>query len=224
MGFVYEQRGSDSPYVETITQGRAEGNGSVIRPAECHWHLVIEQYMGRARVLAVGPLTSAGTVSWTDGAEILWIKFKLGTFMPHLPASILLDKETRLPEAGSRAFWLKGSSWQLPNSENVDAFVERLARAEVLTRDPVVEAVLGGHRPALAPRTLRHRFLRATGLAQGSIYQMERAQRAAALLDQGSTILDTVYDAGYFDQPQLTRALKRLVGHTPGQLRRTPAS
>jgi hypothetical protein len=223
MGFICEQRGSDSPYVETITQGRTEGNGSVIRPAECHWHLVIVKCMGHAQVLAVGPLTSAGTVSWTDGAEILWIKFKLGTFMPHLPASVLLDKETSLPEAGSRTFWLKGSSWQLPTSENADTFVERLARAEVLAHDPLVEAVLRGHRPALAPRTLRHRFLRATGLAQGSIYQMERAQRAAALLEQGSTILDTVYDAGYFDQPQLTRSLKRWVGYTPGQLFRAPA-
>jgi AraC-like DNA-binding protein len=223
MGFMYEQRGSDSPYVETITQGRTEGSGSVIRPAECHWHLVIVKYMGHVRVLAVGPLTAAGTVSWTAGAEILWIKFKLGTFMPHLPASVLLDKETRLPEAGSRTFWLKGSSWQLPTSENADTFVERLARAEVLAHDPVVEAVLQGHCPALAPRTLRHRFLRATGLAQGTIHQMERAQRAAALLEQGLPILDTVYDAGYFDQPQLTRSLKRWVGHTPGQLLRTPA-
>jgi AraC-like DNA-binding protein len=222
MGFMYEQRGSDSPYVETVTQGRTEGNGSVIRPAECHWHLVIVKYMGHVQVLAVGPLTASGTVSWTAGAEILWIKFNLGTFMPHLPASVLLDKETRLREAGSRTFWLKGSSWQLPTSENVDTFVARLMRAEVLAHDPVVEAVLQGHCPTLAPRTLRHRFLRATGLAQGTIYQMERAQRAA-LLEQGLPILDTVYDAGYFDQPQLTRSLKRWVSHTPGQLLRTPA-
>ncbi len=220
MGFIYEQRGSDSPYIETITQGRTEGSGSVIRPAECRWHLVIVKHMGQVRVLAVGPLTSAGTVSWTAGAEILWIKFKLGAFMPHLPASMLLDKETTLPEAGSHTFWLKGSSWQLPTAENADTFVERLARAEILAHDPLVEAVLQGHRPAPAPRTIRHRFHQATGLSQSAIHQVERAQRAAGLLEQGATILDTVYDAGYFDQPQLTRALKRWVGHTPGQLLR----
>ena len=223
MGFMYEQRGSDSPCVEKITQGRTEGSGSVIRPAECHWHLVIVKHMGHVQVLAVGPLTSAGTVSWADGAEILWITFKLGTYMPHLPASMLLDKETSLPEAGSCTFWLKGSSWQLPTSDNADTFVERLVRAEVLAHDPVVEAVLRGHRPALAPRTLRHRFLRATGLAQGTIRQMERAQWAAALLEQGATILDTVYATGYVDQPHLTRSLKRWVGHTPGQLARALA-
>ncbi len=218
MGFIFEQRGSDSPYVETITQGRTEGSGSVIRPAECHWHLVIVRHMGHVQVLAVGPLTSAGTVSWTDGAEILWIKFALGTFMPHLPASLLLDKETSLPGAGSHTFWLKGSSWQLPTGENADTFVERLVRAEVLARDPMIEAVLQGHRPALAPRTLRQRFQHATGLAQGTIHHMERAQRAAVLLEQGVPILDTVDATGYFDQPHLTRSLKRWVGHTPGQL------
>lgn len=220
MGFICEQRESDSPYVETIIQGRTEGNGSVIRPAECHWHLVIVKHTGRAQVFAVGPLTSTGTVTWTPGAEILWIKFKLGTFMPHLPASMLLDKETRLAEAGSRTFLLGGSSWQLPTSENADTFVEQLKRAGVVARDPEVQSALLGHRPALAPRTLRHRFLRATGLAHGSIYQIKRAQRAAALLEQGLPILDTVCDAGYFDQPQLTRSLKRWVGCTPGQLLR----
>ena len=66
-------------------------------------------------------------------------------------------------------------------------------------------------------RTMRHRFLRATGLTQTYIRQMQRAQRAAALLEQGVPILDTVYEAGYFDQPHLTRSLKRFIGKTPAQ-------
>ena len=70
----------------------------------------------------------------------------------------------------------------------------------------------------LAPRTERHRFLQATGLSHTHIRQIERAQQAAALLRQGVPILDTVYQAGYFDQPHLTRALKQWVGHTPAQL------
>lgn len=221
MGFVVEQRASDSPHIETIAQGHTVGSGSVIRPAECHWHLVLVKYRGHTQVLAVGPLTSAGTVSWTDGAEILWIKFTLGTYLPQLPAALLLDTETPLPMASSRTFWLQGSSWHLPTSENADTFVDRLVKAEVLVHDPVVAAVLQGQRPALAPRTLRQRFLHATGLAHRTISQMERAHRAAALLSDGLPILDTVQEAGYFDQPHLTRALTRWVGHTPGHLLRT---
>jgi methylphosphotriester-DNA--protein-cysteine methyltransferase len=60
--------------------------------------------------------------------------------------------------------------------------------------------------------------LRATGLNHSQILQLERAKYAAALLEQGVPILDTVYDAGYFDQPHLTRSLKQWIGHTPAQI------
>ncbi|MEP7285195.1 MAG: helix-turn-helix domain-containing protein [Chloroflexota bacterium] len=218
MGFITEDRLSDSPYVETITRGRTVGEGSTIRPAESHWHMVITKYEGNVQLLVVGSLATAGVVSWGDSAEILWIKFKLGTFMPHLPVRRFLDKETPLPRAASQSFYLKGSAWQFPDFENADTFVDRLVRDEILVRDPVVNAVLQGHSQAISPRTVRHRFLQSTGLTQTHIHQIERAQRAATLLRQGCTILDTVYEAGYFDQPHLTKALKQWVGYTPAQI------
>jgi methylphosphotriester-DNA--protein-cysteine methyltransferase len=58
-------------------------------------------------------------------------------------------------------------------------------------------------------------------LTQSYIRQVERAQRAAALLQQGVPIFDTVYEAGYFDQPHLTKSLKRAIGHTPAQIIRS---
>jgi methylphosphotriester-DNA--protein-cysteine methyltransferase len=67
-------------------------------------------------------------------------------------------------------------------------------------------------------RTVRHRFLRATGLSATHIRQMKRAQQAQALLQQGVSILDTVDEAGYFDQPHLTRSLKQFIGYTPAQI------
>lgn len=144
--------------------------------------------------------------------------------MPHLPLRNFLDVETILPGAASQSFWLKGSAWQFPDYENVETFVDRLARAEVLVRDPVVNAVLQGQSQEMSPRTVRHRFLRATGLTQSHIHQVERAQQAAMLLRQGISILDTVYEAGYFDQPHLTRSLRQWIGHTPAQIVRTGAS
>jgi AraC-like DNA-binding protein len=218
MGFSFEERLSDSPYIETITQGCSKGEGSTIRPAEIHWHMVLVRYKDNVQFLVVGPLTRAGIVDYIDGAELLWIKFKLGTFMPHLPPKNFLDVETTLPGAASHSFWLKGSAWQFPDYENVDTFIERLVREEVLVRDPVVEAVLQDQLPDMAPRTVRHRFLRTTGLTQNHIHQFERAQRAATLLEQGVSILDTVYETGYFDQPHLTRSLKQWIGHTPAQI------
>ena len=218
MSIIYEERASDSPYVETITRGWTARDGAAIRPAECSWHMVFVKWNGRGRSLVVGPWTTAGVASWAEGAEILWIKFKLGTFMPHLPTRDFLDVETALPGAASQSFWLNGCAWQFPDYENADTFVDRLVREDVLVRDPVVKAVLEDRPPEMSSRTMRQRFSQATGLTQSHIRQFERAQQAAALLEQGIPILDTVYEAGYYDQPHLTRSLKRFIGHTPAQL------
>ena len=219
MSIVYEERRSVSPYVEAVTHGRTESDGSTVRPAESRWHLVVVRQDGDAQALAVGPLTGAGLASWSAGAEILWIRFSLGTFMPHMPARNLLDTETVLPDATSKSFWLGGSAWPIPDHENAEMLVERLVREGVLARDPVVGVASTGHPPqGLSPRTLRHRFLRATGLAQGAIRQLERANRAAAQLRRGVLIPDVVHEEGYFDQAHMTRSLKRWVGHTPARI------
>ena len=218
MSILAEERGSDSPYVETITRGRTTSDGSPLRPAEICWHMVLRRLNGTTSLLVVGPWTSAGVISYPKGAELLWIKFKLGTFLPHLSTRHLLDRETILPQASGKSFWLNGSAWQFPEYENADTFVDRLVRAGVLACDPVVDAVLQDHLKDVPSRTVRHRFRHATGLTQSHIRQMKRAQYAQALLQQGGSILDTVYEAGYFDQPHLTRSLKQFLGYTPAQI------
>ncbi len=221
MSLIVEQRLSDSPFVEAVMHGWTVSEGTSLRPAEVQWHMVFTRVQGSLYPLIVGPWISAGSAAWGEGAEILWVRFKLGVFMPHLPARNILNTETRLPEAASdSAFWLRSSAWQFPDYENVDTFIDRLARDEVLMWDPVVSAGLQDqlHPQAMSPRTLRHRFLRATGMTQSHIRQFRRAQQAEALLRRGATILDTVDEAGYFDQPHLTRALKQFIGYTPAQI------
>jgi AraC-like DNA-binding protein len=180
--------------------------------------MVFVRVKDRLHPLVAGPLSTAGVASWGEGAEILWIKLKLGAFMPHHPARDFLDRETFLPGAASNSFWLNGSAWQIPDFENADTFVNRLVRAGTLATDPVVNAALQDRLPELSSRTVRHRFLRATGLTHSHIRQLQRAQQAQALLTQGVSILDTVFELGYFDQPHLTRSLKQLIGYTPAQI------
>jgi hypothetical protein len=224
MGFFVEQRASDSPYVEAVMQGRTASNGTTVRPAECHWHLVLARYRGETRMLVVGPWTTTGVLPYAEGVELLWIKLRLGAFMPHLPTSHFLNRETHLPEAAGNSFWLKSSVWRLPDYDNADTFVSRLVRTGVLAWDPIIDAVLHHEPPEISPRTVRHRFLRATGLSQQQIQQVTRAQRAEILLRQGRSILDTVDEAGYSDQPHLTRSLKQWIGYTPAQLVRLSAT
>jgi AraC-like DNA-binding protein len=93
-----------------------------------------------------------------------------------------------------------------------------LVKEELLVYEPVVDAVLQNTPQDMPSRTVRHRFLRATGLTRSHIDQIQRAQHAAALLEQGLPILDVVEQAGYADQPHLTRSLKRFIGQTPAQV------
>jgi len=221
MSMIYAERPSDSPYVETITHGRTAERGTTIRPAECNWHMVLVKHEGQAHSIIVGPWTTAGVVTWDGEAEILWIKFKLGVFMPHLPVRDFVNSETVLQGGVEKSFWLHGSVWQFPDHENVDTFINRLAHDEILVLDPVVPAAFQDQLPdEMSPRTLRYRFLQSTGLSRSYIRQMKRAQQAVRLLQQGVSILDTVFEAGYFDQPHLTRSLKQFIGSTPAQITR----
>jgi AraC-like DNA-binding protein len=70
----------------------------------------------------------------------------------------------------------------------------------------------------ISARTVQRRLVQATGLTQSDVLQIERARYATTLLKQGLSILDTVHQAGYYDQPHLTRSLKHYVGQTPAQL------
>ena len=218
MSMISEKRFSDSPYVESVMRGLTLSEGTSIRPAEIHWHMVFVKHQGGTQVLAVGPLTRSGIVSWGEGGEILWIKLKLGVFMPHLPMKSYVNAEQTLPDASRDRFWLKGAAWQIPDFENVETFIERLVREEDLVHDPLVRVALQEAPAEVSPRTVRHRFLQATGQTQKHIHQYERAIKAASLLRHGVPIMDTVFEAGYFDQPHLTRSLRRFLGYTPAQI------
>ncbi len=219
MDLVCEERPSDSPFVDTVWRSQSEHDGPFISMAETQNSLVVTRFRGRTFVTLRGPTTAASPAYNPADAEFVGIQFKPGVFMPDLPASLLRERQDLgLPEASGEAFWLKSSAWEIPDYENADTFVERLVRAGILVLDRVVEAALKGEVPATSIRTVRRRFVTATGLTYGSIYQIERARYATALLKQGVSILDTVSAAGYFDQPHLTRSLKKYIGLTPAEI------
>jgi AraC-like DNA-binding protein len=219
MLFIFEERPSDSSFVERIWRTQSERAGSFTSLAASHWETVVTRHNGKTTLTVRGPETKATPAHCPADAEFFGIIFKLGTFMPHLPLSKLMDRnDVTLPEATSKSFWLKGSEWQFPDYDNADTFVDRLVRESLLVRDPIVEAVLQDRPHELSIRSVRRRFLRATGLTHSEIRQIERARQAMTLLQQGGSILDAVYEAGYFDQPHLTRSLRHFIGQTPAQI------
>ncbi len=224
MLFVFEDRPSDSPFVERIWRTRSERAGAFTSVAVCQWEMVVTRHNGAATLTVRGPETRATPALIPQDAEFLGITFKLGALLPHLPPRHLVDGAVTLPDAARCSFWLGGAMWPCPDYDNAETFVARLARDGLLLFDPVVQAALHGRPRERSVRSVQRRFVHATGLTQSAIWQIERARRAAALLTGGVPILDTVDQAGYFDQPHLTRELRRLIGQTPAQILRSGES
>ncbi|MBX3013669.1 MAG: helix-turn-helix transcriptional regulator [Caldilineaceae bacterium] len=218
--FVFEERASASPHVHLIWRTQSERAGSFTSTAGVYWEIVVAHYQGETSITFRGPETEAMLAPCPAETEFFGIQFKLGSFMPSFPAGHLVAEDLTLPTAARHSFWLNSTTWPIPTFANADSFVARLVHEGLLVREPVVEAVLQNRAQTLSLRSVQRRFYQATGLTHGQLCQIERAQQAAACLTQGISILDTVEQAGYADQPHLTRALRRFMGKTPVQIRR----
>ena len=211
-------RPSDIPFVQAVYQARSVGGGSFMSAAASNWEMVITKQEGKITLSIRGPETKASPSPIPEDAEFLGIIFKHGMFMPDLPGSKLVDEEIHLSGSARNSFQLFGEAWEFPNLENVDTFVNRLLRKELLAHDQVVDDVLRGKTQDLSLRSIQRRFVHVTGLTYKGIQQIERARQAVTLLQSGVPILDATYQTGYFDQAHLTRSLKLLYGQTPGEI------
>ncbi|UYM05881.1 AraC family transcriptional regulator [Solicola gregarius] len=211
------QRRSDSPYVERVWHSRSNGGGRMTSIASTTWDLVFWDLAGQAHVTVHGPETHATHLEVPAGATFFGISFTLGTAMPHLPPTRLVDRAVEVPNATAASFPLAGSGWERPDDESVETFVARLVRAGIVIRDPFVAT--RGASVTTTLRTIQRRFRSATGLTPGAVRQIERARRAAVLLRDGRHVTDVVDRLGYYDGPHLRRSLTRFIGRTPALLK-----
>ncbi|MBB5785802.1 helix-turn-helix domain-containing protein [Jiangella mangrovi] len=170
-----------------------------------------------------GPATRATTLSCPEGAEYFGVDFRVGAYLPMIPFAPLMNlHQAALPTLTGGRILIDGRAWELPTPQNLDVFVARLERSGLLVFDPLVEELRhdGGAVRSVAERTAQSRFLRAVGLSRRALRLIERTRDAARLLRAGTAIADVVAATGFYDQPQLTRAVRRLIGHTPAELRR----
>src|SRR5262245_20028230 len=215
----FEERPSDSPFIERVWRCRSERGGPFLSIASRHCEMVVTRCQGDVFLTLRGPETKATLAQCPGEGEWIAVRFRLGTFMPHLLPKILSDRrDVNFAAATGHSFWLRGSAWDYPSFSNAEAFVARLARQGLIVRDSIVDRILDGGLPEQSLRTGQRHFLQATGLTERAVHQIERARHATNLLKQGVSILDTVHGAGYFDQPHLTRSLGRFVGQTPVEI------
>ena len=220
MFLTFQERLSDSPCVERVWRCRSQAAGVFLSVANSRVEIAVTRHRGKIFLTVRGPETKATEADCPSEGEWLGIRFKLGTYMPAFAPGELKDRhDVNLPGATGTSFWLNGSAWEYPDFENADTFVARLVKKGIVVRDPAIDAALGSPADRLPARWTQRHFLRATGISRSTIRQIERARYATHLLTQGVSILDTVYEAGYFDQAHLTRSLKRLIGQTPAQIK-----
>jgi hypothetical protein len=218
----FEERLSPSPYIERVWRSCSTAAGTFYSMAEPNLELVVAWVDGRAQAILRGPVTKASVAQCPAGGEWLGIRFRMGAYLPGLPTGCLLDhRSLMLADAGHGRFWLRDHAWELPTYETAEALIARMAAAGVIVRDDIVDRALDGGKADLTVRSVQRRFRQATGISREGFLQIERARHAAYLLRAGAPILDVVDQAGYFDQPHLHRALRRLIGPTPGGLLRS---
>lgn len=217
----FDDRESDSPYVERVWRCRSRRGGPFLSMAEGSIELVVTRLPGFQAVTLRGPVSRGSFVECPPNGEWLAIRFRLGTYLPRIPTATLMDHhDIHLPVLPDGRFWFSGLTWELPRYDNAEDFVARLAGTGVIARSHATDAVAEGDVDWMSRRSVQRHFRRVTGMTLSSYQQIERARHAAALLMSGRSVLDVTFTAGYFDQAHLTRSMRQLIGMTPARLAR----
>jgi AraC-like DNA-binding protein len=102
----------------------------------------------------------------------------------------------------------------LPARVSVDDWPDLLARD--LIANPRLRLDDWAERHHLAPATLSRGFAKVFATSAAAFRAEARAQIALALIETGAALSDIAVNAGFSDQPHMTRAITALTGHPPG--------
>ena len=219
MFLEFEDRTSTSPFVERVWRCQCGQGGRFLAMAEGNIELVVTKLPQLLAVTLRGPSTYGEAIECPPNGEWVTIRFGLGTHFPRLPTGGLIDRHgLNLPVVGRSHFWFSDLKWEIPTFANAEHFVDRLAMAGVIAREHSVGAAVEGDAAWMSKRSVQRRFVKTMGMTLGGFQQIRRARHAASLLADGYGLLDASFQAGYYDQAHMTKAMKRLIGTTPARL------
>jgi AraC-like DNA-binding protein len=187
------------------------------------------------QVIVAGPATRAVTPAIPASEVKVGVRFRVGAahLALGLPAEELLDRSPALGEVwreGDEVAERVADSPDVPGrlAALVDAVGRRLSEAPA--PDPLLRAAvrelarpraqvgpLSG-RLSISERQLRRRFGAAVGYSPRTLARVLRLQRFLALAGPGGDLARVAAEAGYADQPHLTRECATLAGIPPGAL------
>lgn len=221
MALIFKDVVGDVPLVQRVWSAHCEATTVFTSAAKPSTLISFARYRNQISMHVHGPETSATQMPCPEGWEFFGVELKPGAHLPLYPARGLIDlNDALLPILSNNRILLDGLEWEMPSEQNVDIFIKRLVRSGLLVFDPLIDQMRHGERPqSLSERTAQLRFSRAVGISHRTFVNIERAQHTAQLLIKGKSIAEAVDLGGYYDQPQLSRAMRWATGHTPGELR-----
>ncbi|MFE9328405.1 hypothetical protein ACIHDR_46670 [Nocardia sp. NPDC052278] len=221
MGLIFNAVAGELPLVQRVWSARCDDATEFTSVVKGSPMIAFARTGDGVTVHLRGPETKATPLTCPEGCEYFGVELRPGAYLPMFPPSGLADlNDTLLPTLSGDRIVLGDRDWEMPNVQNVDVFVNRLVRAGLLFFDPLVDDLRHGERQrAISERTAQIRFRRAVGISRRKFVSIEQARRAAQILTAGGSIADAISGGGYYDQPQLARAMRWATSHTPGELR-----
>lgn len=224
MGLIFDEVAGELPLVERVWAARFDAETSFASVAKASTMLSFAGNDAGWSMYVHGPETKASNLTCPKGWEFFGVELKIGAHLPLFPSAAVADlRDAQLPTVAGGRILLDNRDWEMPTVDNVDVFVARLVRAGLLVTDRLVEEIHQDRRPrAVSERTAQIRFRGAVGISRRKVASIERARSTARFLMTGGSTAEAMSVGGYYDQPQLTRAMRWATGHTPSELRSVP--
>lgn len=218
MSYNYEDKRVDSLYIDKIWHTYTTSEGIFTAGLDGNWDIIIFRHAGNVRVTVNGVGKHAVEVPYVAGIDTVGIALKPGVFLRDLKGKDIVDSQHTLSKGTTSYVEIDGHLFKIPDFESAEIFVDELIEKGILLLNPALASLSDGAAKGISDRSLRRHTLSTTGLSPYFFHQIQRAQQATQLLQQGKPIAQVAAEVGYTDQAHMTKAVKALMGMTPAQI------
>jgi hypothetical protein len=219
MSQKHERRTSDSPYIDKVWRSKALSDGTYLATPDASWDLIAAVKADGTRVVFItGQATKAERLDYKAGEQSVVIQFTAGAYLPDFKGAPFTNNFIMLPLPDDTHFELAGHIFPWPTFENAEELIAEMVRLRALANDDIVNSVLHGTPKASSKRSIERRFKTTTGLSPKKLADIRRAQEAVRMLKSGKDPSTTAADAGYYDQPHMSKSLKKLMDSLPSDV------
>lgn len=218
MSYTYEEKRIDSLYVDKIWHTYTTSEGVFTASLDGNWDIIIFKNAENVHVTVNGIGKHAVKVPYVADIDSVGIALKPGVFLRDFKGKDIVDSQYTLSKGNTSYVEIGKHLFKIPDFESAEIFVDELIKKGILLINSVVSSLDSGGAKGFSDRSLRRHTLSTTGLSPYFFHQIQRAQQATQLLQQGKPIAQVAVETGYADQAHMTKAVKALMGMTPAQI------